>query len=105
MNKISKKPSSDTNHNTKDESVSPFQRIKNIISKNRKIFYWLGGLVIISILSFSAFKVYLEAKEKKRDEFYLIHIIEMNYLIQIIESELLDSDYMTMNYLIIDYSR
>ena len=44
MNKISKKPSSDTNHNTKDESVSPFQRIKNIISKNRKIFYWLGGL-------------------------------------------------------------
>ena len=76
MNKISKKPSSDTNHNTKDESVSPFQRIKNIISKNRKIFYWLGGLVIISILSFSAFKVYLEAKEKKRaNSLYKLEIL------------------------------
>ena len=73
MNKISKKPSSDTNHNTKDESVSPFQRIKNIISKNRKIFYWFGGLVIISILSFSALKKFIWKRKKKKERILFIN--------------------------------
>ncbi len=66
MNKSPKKPSPETPLNSENKPVSPFQRIKNITSENRKLFYWFGGLVIISILLFSGFKVYLEEKEKKR---------------------------------------
>ena len=51
MNKESKNISPETPLNSKNKSVSVLQRIKNILSENRKLFYWFGGLFGRQILS------------------------------------------------------
>ena len=66
MNKESKNISPETPLNSKNKSVSVLQRIKNILSENRKLFYWFGGLVIFAILLFSGLRVYFETEKKKK---------------------------------------
>ena len=52
--------------NLKKKAIATSLRIKNILSENRKLFYWFGGLVIFAILLFSGLRVYFEAEEKKK---------------------------------------
>ena len=52
MNKESKNISPETPLNSKNKSVSVLQRIKNILSENRKLFYWFGGQILSVIVLF-----------------------------------------------------
>ena len=66
MDKKSKNINSESTLHPENKFVSVLEKIKSIIYKNRKLFYWIGGIIISTILFFSAFKVYLEAAENKR---------------------------------------
>ena len=52
--------------NLKKKAIATSLRIKNILSENRKLFYWFGGLVIFAILLFSGLRVYFETEKKKK---------------------------------------